>query len=173
MILLYHTTSGSRLDAILIGMQKATYGIVEHPDSSRPTDYLFRVSIKNIIRNDAGEVLVIKEAGRDWWDLPGGGMDHGESVYDGIARELAEEISLQGGFTYRILTVENPNLLPHGFYQIRLIMELTPENKTFAPGIDADEITFINPATLKDSHNPQEQNVYKYSQLTEPSHHQQ
>ena len=150
---------------ILISMQKAHYGVVEHPDSSRPTDYLFRVSIKCVIRNSRNEVLVIKEAGRDWWDLPGGGMDHGESLHDGIARELNEEVSLQGDFTYRVLTVEEPKLLEHGFYQIRLIMELTPENKTFAPGPDADEIEFINPASLESSVKPQERKVHQYSQF--------
>lgn len=56
------------------------HGVIKHPNSPRPTDYLFRVSLKCVIRNDAGEVLAVKEVGRDFWDLPGGGMDHGESI---------------------------------------------------------------------------------------------
>ena len=146
-------------------MQEARHGIVEHPDSSRPTDYLFRVSIKCVIMNDAREVLVIKESGRGWWDLPGGGIDHGESLHDGIARELAEEVSLQGDFDYQLLTAEDPRLLSHGFYQIRLIVALTPRNMTFAPGPDADEITFVDPATFAHSSNLAEQRVYRHSQL--------
>ena len=146
-------------------MQNQLYGVVAHPNSSRPTDYLFRVSIKNIIRNSKGDVLAVKESGRDWWDLPGGGIDHEESIHDGIARELAEEVSLTGNFTYKIITAEDPCLLKHGFYQIRLIAELIPENFTFSPGIDADEVAFLNPQSLKNSAKDQERKIYQYSRI--------
>lgn len=55
-------------------------------------DHLFRVSLKAVIRNAAGELLVVKEKGQTHWNLPGGGMDHGESYHEALARELQEEI---------------------------------------------------------------------------------
>ena len=57
-----------------------TTGEIHHANNPGRTDYLYRVSLKSVIFNDHGEVLVVKESGRDWWDIPGGGMDHGESI---------------------------------------------------------------------------------------------
>ena len=89
----------------------SSHGIVEHPDSPRPTDYLFRVSLKCVILDSVGEVLVVKERGRDCWDLPGGGMDHGETLATAIARELREEVSMQCAFSFQIITAEDPAFL--------------------------------------------------------------
>ena len=141
------------------------HGVIKHPNSPRPTDYLFRVSLKCVIRNDAGEVLAVKEIGRDFWDLPGGGMDHGESIEAAIARELHEEIGLTGAFTYKLLAIEDPSLLQHNFYQLRIIVALLPENTAFSAGVDADEIAFIDPNLLKNSLHNAERKLYHYSQL--------
>lgn len=141
------------------------HGVIKHPNSPRPTDYLFRVSLKCVIRNDAGEVLAVKEIGRDFWDLPGGGMDHGESIQAAITRELHEEIGLTGAFTYKLLAIEDPSLLQHNFYQLRIIVALLPENTAFSAGVDADEIAFIDPNLLKNSLHNAERKLYHYSQL--------
>lgn len=141
------------------------HGVIKHPNSPRPTDYLFRVSLKCVIRNDAGEVLAVKEIGRDFWDLPGGGMDHGESIQAAITRELHEEIGLTGVFTYKLLAIEDPSLLQHNFYQLRIIVALLPENTAFLAGADADEVAFIDPESFKNSSRNVEQNIYTYSGL--------
>ena len=141
------------------------HGVIKHPNSPRPTDYLFRVSLKCVIRNDAGEVLAVKEIGRDFWDLPGGGMDHGESIQAAITRELHEEIGLTGAFTYKLLAIDDPSLLQHNFYQLRIIVALLPENTAFSAGVDADEIAFIDPNLLKNSLHNAERKLYHYSQL--------
>lgn len=145
------------------------YGVVTHePPSPRATDYLYRMSLKCLVRNDAGEVLVVKEAGRTYWDLPGGGMDHGETIKQAIARELHEEASFTGNFTYRVIAVEDPNLIQNGsFWQIRFIFAITPDNFHVKPGIDSDEVIFINPTTLKDSLIEAERLVYEYSLLVQ------
>jgi len=53
----------------------------------------YRVSVKALIYDDQGRILLVKE-GNDKWDLPGGGTDHGESLEDSLKRELQEEIGL-------------------------------------------------------------------------------
>lgn len=138
------------------------HGIVEHT-TDRKTDYLYRVSLKCLIMNKEGDVLVVKENGRDWWDLPGGGMDHGEDLKQAIARELEEEVKFDGDFSFSIIDLDKPMFLDvHGFWQLRLIFHVTPESFNFSPGIDADEIRFINPLLLKDSDKKTEQRVYSY-----------
>jgi 8-oxo-dGTP pyrophosphatase MutT (NUDIX family) len=54
-----------------------------------PSNY--RVSLKALIRDAEGRILLIKE-GRDEWGLPGGGIDHGETIDEGLRREIREEI---------------------------------------------------------------------------------
>lgn len=65
----------------------------------------YRVSIKAIIRNNRDEILVVKEH-QDAWELPGGGLDHGESVHDCLRRELREELHITTDFTEKFLKVE-------------------------------------------------------------------
>lgn len=86
-------------------------GIIDQSHLDRKTDYLFRVSMKALVINEQGELLVVKETGRTWWDLPGGGMDHGEDIKAAIARELNEEVGLVGDFTYKVIAVEDPSFL--------------------------------------------------------------
>lgn len=148
-------------------MEDATiHGVVNYEHIKRKTDYLFRVSIKGLVRRDDGFVLVVKEAGRTWWDLPGGGMDHGETTKTAIARELGEEVSLEGEFTHRVIAVDEPKLLNSAkVWQIRLIFDVTPENMKFKPGEDGDDLAFVDPESLKNSENPVERRVYEYSQI--------
>lgn len=127
------------------GMQKTVYGVVSHA-TARRTDYLYRISLKCLVANEVGDVLVVKESGRDWWDLPGGGMDHGEDIRSAIAREMHEEVNMQGDFDYKILEVDEPKHLgEHNFWQLRLIFEVTPHDLQFSPGDDGDEVAFISP----------------------------
>ena len=129
-------------------------------------DYLFRVSLKSVILNENNEVLVVKERDRDWWDLPGGGMDHGESIKGALARELNEEVSLTGNFDYEAILAEDPKYLErHNLYQMRITFLVKPENFNFAVGDDSDEIMFVDPIVFKDSDTITEHKVYEYSQL--------
>jgi ADP-ribose pyrophosphatase YjhB (NUDIX family) len=53
----------------------------------------YRLTAKCVIRNPAGHVLLIREASGDW-GLPGGGIEHGEDIATGLARELHEELGV-------------------------------------------------------------------------------
>lgn len=146
--------------------EKKIHGVIDHTHITRKTDYLFRISMKGLVRRPDGKVLVVKETGRTWWDLPGGGMDHQESIKDAIARELHEEVALTGDFTYRVIFAEEPTFLEHArVWQMRLVFEITPHAMTFEPGEEGDEIMFIDPKDLKDSNSLAERKVYEYSLL--------
>lgn len=146
--------------------EQSSLGVVNHTTSNRRTDFLYRISIKGLVRNDNGDVLVVKETGRDWWDLPGGGMDHSENLKTAIAREMKEEVNLTGDFSYRVISVDEPTYLrAHDFWQVRLIFELKPDNLTFSVGEDGDDVAFINPELLKASHSEVERRIYAYTQI--------
>lgn len=56
-------------------------------------DCLYRVAIRVLIMQD-NKVLLVKEADDDWWALPGGGIDHGETVETSLRREVEEELGV-------------------------------------------------------------------------------
>jgi 8-oxo-dGTP pyrophosphatase MutT (NUDIX family) len=144
--------------------EQNSHGVIDHENNIRKTDYLYRVSMKSLIRNEKNEILVVKETGRDWWDLPGGGMDHGEDIKSAIAREMKEEVNLYGNFSYKVIDIDNPHHLAHSnIWQVRIIFEVTPLNMIFEPGEDGDEVAFMNPELFKDSNSDIERRVYEYA----------
>lgn len=55
----------------------------------------YRVSLKAIITSEHGEILLVQERDKGW-DLPGGGLDWGESPKSALIRELHEELGCAG-----------------------------------------------------------------------------
>ena len=93
----------------------------ELDDGALREDYLYRISIKAIIYNDDGKMLVVKEHGLHW-GLPGGGMDFGETFDKALARELEEEVGYSGGFSYDVVDVANPMYLSNiDAYQVWIV----------------------------------------------------
>lgn len=56
-------------------------------------DCLYRVAARVLVVQD-NKVLLVKEHEDDWWALPGGGIDHGETVESAVLRELEEELGV-------------------------------------------------------------------------------
>ena len=50
----------------------------------------YRVSVKGLIYDD-GKLLFVRERS-DTWDLPGGGLEHGEGIAEALRRECREEL---------------------------------------------------------------------------------
>lgn len=55
-------------------------------------DSLYRISVKALIQDDSGKTLVVRTGDDRGWTLPGGGVDHGEDVIQGLQREIGEEL---------------------------------------------------------------------------------
>jgi ADP-ribose pyrophosphatase YjhB (NUDIX family) len=51
-------------------------------------------SVTAAVRDDEGRLLMIHKIDNDYWALPGGGMDIGESIADAVIREVAEETGM-------------------------------------------------------------------------------
>ena len=52
------------------------------------------MGVRCIILNDQQQVLLVKHTYISGWHLPGGGLNPGESVEDGVFREVQEETGL-------------------------------------------------------------------------------
>jgi ADP-ribose pyrophosphatase YjhB (NUDIX family) len=56
-------------------------------------DCLYRVAARVlIVQND--KILLVKETDDNWWALPGGGVNHGETIELTLAREVEEELGV-------------------------------------------------------------------------------
>ncbi len=58
------------------------------------TPCTYRISVKAIIKDDSGRILLGREKDGAW-ELPGGGLEHSENPKEALVREVAEET----GFT--------------------------------------------------------------------------
>ena len=132
-------------------MTKLTNGHLVTQDSVGVTrhDYLYRISLKALIYNDAGQILVVKEIDRTYWDLPGGGMDFGETIESSLKRELYEEVGYKGGLRYQLFDASDEMYIERiDANQICFYCRVWPDNFDFAVGEEGDEIIFINPEEL-------------------------
>ena len=52
------------------------------------------IVVKVVIKSDQGKILLAKPNYKKSWQLPGGGVDNGESPEDAAVREVQEELGL-------------------------------------------------------------------------------
>lgn len=121
----------------------------------------YRVSLKAVIHNENGEVLVVKE-GSDNWSLPGGGIDHGEFDTEALQRELREEVAYEGNFSLSLIGIQTFYVEEHGTWMMWVVYNIKTETSDFAVGPDATEIAFIDPHIFKDSDKRGERLIFKF-----------
>jgi ADP-ribose pyrophosphatase YjhB (NUDIX family) len=54
----------------------------------------FTIGVFGIVFDEQNRVLLVHRCDYDLWNLPGGGLKHGESVDEGVKREVLEETGL-------------------------------------------------------------------------------
>ncbi|GAB3654214.1 NUDIX domain-containing protein [Echinicola sediminis] len=104
----------------------------------------YRISVKALIEDSKGDFLLIKED-NGLWDLPGGGLDHGESAQEGIIRELMEEMGIIPSFV-----AEQPLLFftcinPKGEQIANIVYRVELPHLAFKPSPECMEIKFFSP----------------------------
>lgn len=63
-------------------------------DKAHDATHCFRVSVSALIF-DGERVLLAHRRAIDWWNLPGGAIDPGETIDEGLRREVREETGLE------------------------------------------------------------------------------
>lgn len=59
----------------------------------------YGLTVRGIIKNDNGEILIVKRHPKsktdpEMWELPGGKVENGEFFTDALVREIKEEVNL-------------------------------------------------------------------------------
>lgn len=82
----------------------------------RANEQLFHVGVKAVIRNTAGQVLLLKadvsshrKNTEPYWDLPGGRIQEGHYVLQTLAREVEEETGIREFTAPQLLAVTVSN----------------------------------------------------------------
>jgi 8-oxo-dGTP diphosphatase len=97
-----------------------------------------RVGAFATVLKDSGEVLVCHRRDLDLWEMPGGGVEDGETPWEAVVREVAEETGLR-------VAVER---LAGVYWQRRrgvLVMQFQchPVSGVPGPSNEADEVRFV------------------------------
>jgi mutator protein MutT len=65
-----------------------------YDDEAAPEANSIVVAVTAVVRNERGEILLIRRADNGLWALPGGSQEIGETVADAVRREVREETGL-------------------------------------------------------------------------------
>lgn len=114
-----------------------------------PTTF-YRVTVKAFITDENNKVLVVKEK-HNFWSLPGGGLDHGESPQDGIKREIKEEIGLEDVTVGDIAYSTTVYLDRVDYWMTWIVYRATVGSNNFILGDGVTEAKFIDISELESS----------------------
>jgi len=111
----------------------------------------YRTSVKALIKNSDGKILLSKEE-NGFFDFLGGGLDHGETLQEGLKREVLEETNLR---------IKNIALNPSYFitfysksntiWAANVLMECELENLNFTPSSECIALEFFTPQEILDN----------------------
>ena len=96
---------------------------------------------------------------------------HGAIVHPDTGRKdslirVAVKAVIEGDFEYEILIAEDPRLIKTvNMYQMRITFLVKPSSMTFKPGIDGDEVQFVDADEYENSELWTERQIFMFSSL--------
>lgn len=110
----------------------------------------YRISIKALVLDEQGRIMLVRED-NDKWELPGGGLDHGEDVRKGLAREIKEEMGLEvthvaetPSYFYTFVAEVSKQWMSNVVYEVKL------KDLNFTPSDECQEIRFVTKEEAQD-----------------------
>lgn len=111
--------------------------------ASQIPECFYRVSVKALICDNQNRFLLVRED-NGFWELPGGGLDFGESPIEGLKREIWEEMKLNTTYISAqpsyFFTIKNHN----NIYIANAMYEVQLESLDFQPTSECMEIGFFS-----------------------------
>ena len=117
----------------------------------------YRVSIKALIRDSEGRYLLIQESNGKW-ELPGGGLDYGESPQEGLKREVKEEMGVNISTMAHEPSVVLTLLNDYGVHMINICYKAQLDSLSFISTDECVAVGFFSLGEMKSL--PAFKNVY-------------
>jgi 8-oxo-dGTP diphosphatase len=108
------------------------------------TDALHSVSVAAAVVNDDGRLLAIQRRDNGRWELPGGVLEHGETIHEGLVREVVEETGVV--VEPEALTGVYHNL-PRGI--VALVFRCQPVSGSPGPTDESAEVAWLTVDQIK------------------------
>jgi 8-oxo-dGTP diphosphatase len=104
-------------------------------------DHFYRTSVKALILNEEKKFLLIQEED-GLWELPGGGINFGESIEDCLKRELKEEMGIETEYISKqpsyFVTAKRKDI-----WKSIIVYEIKVKNLNFIPSEECIKIKFF------------------------------
>lgn len=102
----------------------------------------YRTSIKALILDDEKRFLMILE-NNGLWEMPGGGLDFGESPHDCLTREIKEEMDLEVIYINKQPSYFASALNINKIWKTAVFYETKVKNLDFKPTDECTKIKFF------------------------------
>lgn len=134
----------------------------------------YRVSAKALVLNESRDKFLIVQEEDSTWEVPGGGIDFGETVQETLIREIDEEMSLKVLDSAKSpCYVTTKTKSSKGFWNFGVVYEVELEHLDFIPTKECVAVKFIGKEdkewlkSVKSS-----DSVKALLELFDPKHHQ-
>ena len=106
----------------------------------------YRISVKALVLNEARDKFLITQEEDGRWELPGGGLDWGETPQADLPREIEEEMGLKVTYIAKNPSyfVALPSVTKPGLWIANIIYETKLEHLNFTPSDECIAIDWIN-----------------------------
>ncbi len=108
----------------------------------------YRTSVKALIKNQEGKILLAKEE-NGMWELLGGGLDHGETPQACLVREVQEETGLQ---VHSIATQPSYYItfpvLDRNYYAANVLFTAKIDSLNFTPSDECIDLQYFSPEEI-------------------------
>lgn len=133
-------------------------------------DRFYRLSIKGLILNEAREKFLIVQEDNGLWELPGGGLDWGESPRVGLKREIKEEMGLDTTWIsqtpcYLLVGQKKKD----GIWIANVLFEVKVNNLDFVSSEECIAIKFVSASDVQGMDTFP--NVQEFAKMFNPANH--
>jgi 8-oxo-dGTP pyrophosphatase MutT (NUDIX family) len=119
------------------------------------TEDNFHLGIKALIRNNRGEILLLRVdpaivQGKEYWDIPGGRVQCGNSIEETLQREIEEEAGVNNAVIGKhVGMVLSPIRIPVADSDVGLILSIyecaIPEDANIVPSGEEIDYAWLAP----------------------------